>query len=893
MAFFQENMLYINIIILMVGLTSVHLGVSFLRRERHTKGFFKYAVFLLALGSGLCSLGYGLMSLTPNLQLAYIFRLLGLLGIDIYIIAEIILITSCLNMSRVAEYFIILVTTLAAILDLIIYGNPGANTFYRLENYTIYVRNDPYRHLFHYSYQIVIAFCLLLIGLVWAFHVKYRRDKELVFFAFVSNIIFALSSVPDFFLTMHEIPFLHAFYCIGVSVAFAVFYVSANDYMVFYITINSISKDIFSTLGTGLLVFDTNYHLNLTNEYAKKLLGLDKEPQRIRLREIFDLQPGEPLKMFEKSRDGIAIDYRLTANVTGKVTLVNFSCKMDRNNQPMCYILVATDLTEENRLIQEAQSANAAKSNFLSNISHEIRTPINVISGMNELILRECKDKSILKYAENINVASRNLTSLINDVLDFSKIESGKIDLVSNDFDIGGVLNDSYNLFLSLAQKKRQTFSLECNSTTPSILTFCFDRLKQILSNLISNAVKYTPEGGSINVSVNYKEMNEERILLVLNVKDTGMGIQPEDLPNLFQNFQRFELSKNRTIQGSGLGLAITKNLVTLMHGTISVESIYGKGSSFTVRIPFNVVDHAPVGEVKEHFKAGSTEKYKVSFSAEKARVLAVDDVQMNLDVFVGLLKKTNIKIDCALSGKDALALTKVNRYDMIFLDHMMPEMDGIEVLKRLKADVSKPNQETPVIMITANALMGADRKYLDDGFDDYLSKPINPSALENMVLKHLPDKLISKEILVEEPAAAVPTPEAVGVVTNTPNVPEEPKKDLISSLDFLDTAAGLQFAAGDMDFYKQILLTYLNEDKRASLNELREKKDWKNYQIVAHSLKGTSLTIGAPLLSEAAKGLEFAVKENRPEYIEEHHDEVIEMYGVLLDQLSEVLIEE
>jgi CheY-like chemotaxis protein/nitrogen-specific signal transduction histidine kinase len=566
---------------------------------------------------------------------------------------------------------------------------------------------------------------------------------------------------------------------------------------------------------------------------------------------------------------------------------------MDRNNQPMCYILVATDLTEENRLIQEAQSANAAKSNFLSNISHEIRTPINVISGMNELILRECKDKSILKYAENINVASRNLTSLINDVLDFSKIESGKIDLVSNDFDIGVVLNDSYNLFLSLAQKKKQTFSLECNSATPSILTGDEVRLKQILSNLISNAVKYTPEGGSINVSVDYKEMSEERILLVFNVKDTGIGIQPEDLPNLFQNFQRFELSRNRTIQGSGLGLAITKNLVTLMRGTISVESTYGKGSSFTVRVPFNVVDHAPIGEVKEHFKAGSSEKYKVSFSAEKARVLAVDDVQMNLDVFVGLLKKTNIKIDCALSGKDALALTKVNRYDMIFLDHMMPEMDGIDVLKRLKADIANPNQETPVIMITANALMGADRKYLDDGFDDYLSKPINPSALENMVLKHLPDELISKEILVEEPAAAVVTPEAVGVVTDTPKVPEELKKDFISSLDFLDTAAGLQFAAGDMDFYKQILLTYLNEDKRASLNELKEKKDWKNYQIVAHSLKGTSLTIGAPLLSEAAKGLEFAVKENRLEYIEEHHDEVIEMYGVLLNQLSEVLIEE
>ena len=884
MSFFQENMIYINIFILIIGTTSIHLGVSFLRRERNTKGFFKYSVFLLALGSGLCSIGYSLMSMSPNLTWAYIFRVIGLLGIDIYIVAEIILITSCLNISRTAEIFIIWVTSFAALLDLVIYGNPGSNKFYRVEGYTIYVRDDPYRALFHYSYQLLIAVCLLTIGLVWAFNVKYKRDKKLVVFAFLSNFIFAASSIPDLFFTMYDVPFLHASYCFGVSIAFAVFFISANDYMVFYITINSISKDIFSTLGTGLLVFDTNYHLNLSNDYANKLLGLDKEPHRIRLREIFDLKSGEPMRMFDKSMEGIAIDYRLTANVTGKVTLVNFSCKMDSNNQPMCYILVATDLTEENRLIQEAQSANAAKSAFLSNISHEIRTPINVISGMNELILRECQDEDILRYAENINVASRNLTSLINDVLDFSKIESGKIEIVSNDFNIGVVLNDSYNLFLSLAQQKMQNFSLDCNADTPSILHGDEVRLKQIISNLISNAVKYTPEGGTINVYVDFNDIDDQNILLSIKVRDNGIGIKSEDIPNLFENFQRLELSRNRTVQGTGLGLAITKNLVKLLHGTISVESTYGRGSMFTVKIPFNVSDHSPLGETKEHFLGGASEKYKVSFFAPDAHILAVDDVQMNLDVFVGLLKKTGIKIDCALNGQRALELMRMNKYNIIFLDHMMPEMDGIEVLKRMRADAECLNRKTPVIMLTANALMGADRKYLEDGFDDYLSKPINPVSLEKMVYKNLPVELIHNDSHSEVASSTVSS----GVVSDSVNANQP--TDYRASLDFLDTKAGLEFAAGDLDFYHQILTTYMNDDKREQLNSLYAAKDWPNYRIVTHSIKGTSLTIGAPEVSEAAKGLELAVKENRFEYIDEHHAEVVKMYGELLEKLRAAL---
>ncbi len=878
MKLFLENIIYINLIILIAGTTSLHLGLSFLKREKHTRGFFKFSVGLLALGNGLCCIGYSVMSLSTNLEIAYYFRVMGLMGIDIYLVAEIILVTSCLNFSRVAEYFIIGLSSTAAVFDIVIYGNPDTDTFIRYDGYTGYLRVDPYRHLFHYTYIIVLSICMFIIALIWAFSVRYKREKRLVFFAYVSNFILVFSSIPDIIKTKYNITFAHFFYCTGIFIAFVVFYLAANSYMVFYITVNSISRDIFSTLGTGLLVFDTNYHLNLSNEYANKLLGLDKEPQRIRLKEIFCLNSGEPLKMFEKSTEGIAIDYRLTAEVTGKVTLVNFSCKLDRNNQPMCYILVATDLTEENRLIEEAQAANQAKSQFISNISHEIRTPINIISGMNELISRECDDSNILKYSNNIEVASKNLTSLINDVLDFSKIESGKLEIVSVEYSIGSLLNDIYNMFNSLAAEKNQNLEFNANPNLPATLNGDEFRIKQIISNLLSNAIKYTQEGGSISICADYETIDDDSIVLKFKVIDNGIGIREEDLPHVFENFQRFELTRNRTIQGTGLGLSITKNLVSLLHGTINLESVYGNGSTFLVDIPQKVIDASPIGEKSSSISNMKTQ-YTSSFIAPNARILAVDDVQMNLEVFAGLLKHSQIKIDLALSGAEALTLMRKKYYNVIFLDHMMPEMDGIEVLQKLRENEDGPNYNTPVVMLTANAIMGADKKYLESGFNDYLSKPIKPIDLENMVIKHLPKSLITMDPVVSNNSTVESVKDEVTASSS-----------FIEALSFLDTKAGLEFAAGDEDFYKQILSTYLTEDKRPALNEYLQKEDWTNYQIVAHSLKGTSLTIGAPDLSSAAKELEFAAKENRIDYIKEHHNEVLEQYGELLDNLNQVM---
>ena len=875
MEFFFKNVLYINILLIMAGAVSLQLGGTFLRREKHTRGFFKYSVFLLALGNGLCVIGYSIMSISTNLRLAYSFRVVGLIGVDIYLVAEIMLITSCLNFSKIAEYLIITISLGAAALDIFIYGHPDTDKFVRYEYFTSYVRSDPYRHFFHYIYLALVAMCVLLISIVWIKNSKYIRDRRLILFSFLSNTILCLSTIPDLIKIVVDISFAHIFYCAGICIAFAVFYGAANSYMSFYITVNTISKDIFSTVATGLLVFDTNYHLNLSNDYANRLLGLDKEPQRIRLKEIFHLKSGEPLNMFKKASEGIAIDYRLTSIVTDKVILANFSCKLDRNNEPMCYILVATDLTEENRLIEEAQAANKAKSSFISNISHEIRTPINIITGMDELIFRECTDQNVLKYAENIRIASSNLSSLINDVLDFSKIESGKLEIVTNEYSVKTVINDCYNMFLSLATNKQQKLTVNCNKFIPKTLLGDEVRLKQILSNLLSNAVKYTPDGGEISVDVNYEKTAGNTINLILSVTDNGIGIKEEDLPHLFEDFQRFELSKNRSIQGTGLGLSITHNLVTLLNGQITVDSVYGKGSTFTVAVPQEVIDFSPLGNILED-QSGTATKHRSIFTAPNAKILSVDDVQMNLDVVVGLLKKTKIQIDSALSGAEALRKLDETKYDLILLDHMMPEMDGVEVLNRLRANTTCINNATPVIMLTANAMIGADKNYLKIGFDDYLSKPIRPIELEQMIIKHLPPQLV----------CMAPEGEPEDNVVEMAGL----ENKLKSALSFLDVKAGLEFAANDEDFYKQILNTYVIEDKRPMMEKYFNEKDWSNYQITVHSLKGTSMTIGAPGLSAKAKALEFAVKENNIDYIKEHHYEVIMEYGDLLNKLKHVL---
>jgi signal transduction histidine kinase/ActR/RegA family two-component response regulator len=414
---------------------------------------------------------------------------------------------------------------------------------------------------------------------------------------------------------------------------------------------------------------------------------------------------------------------------------------------------------------REALALADSKSRFLASMSHEIRTPINTVLGMNEMIERECTDKTILEYSDNIGTAGRMLLSIINDILDYSKIESGKMELTPVEYKTDSLIHDCLTLIQERADKKGLKLIVNCDADLPSKLSGDDVRIRQIITNLLTNAVKYT-ETGSVTLTVEGERtadeltlndrdlkladgvpLNDKDLKLCIKVKDTGIGIKTENIDKLFTDFSRIDNVNNRNIEGTGLGLAITKLLVEAMDGHIEVSSVYGEGSEFSVTIPQKIVDASPVGSLTKApaDQPAKKKKYQVSFRAPDAHILVVDDNKMNLMVFVQLLKQTGMHIDKASGGHEAIDLTRKQKYDIIFMDHMMPDIDGIETLKIIREEEDNPNKDTCIIALTANAIVGIEKKYLNAGFQAYLAKPVQPALLEKMVTDHLPDRLFTR----------------------------------------------------------------------------------------------------------------------------------------------------
>jgi signal transduction histidine kinase/ActR/RegA family two-component response regulator len=410
----------------------------------------------------------------------------------------------------------------------------------------------------------------------------------------------------------------------------------------------------------------------------------------------------------------------------------------------MAIIKTGQDLFLSEKKKQQAITAREAQAKFLANMSHEIRTPINAIIGMNEMILRENENEAIQDYAHNIQSASDMLLGLVNDVLDFSKIESGQLELIEDTYHLATLLQAELLLLRARTGDKPLSTLIDIDPKLPSKLLGDELRIKQILTNLLSNAVKYTLNG-SVTLKVFFQPIDTQTIKLCFSIIDTGIGIRKEDLPKLFDSFKRLELNKNRTIQGTGLGLNIAKQLVESMQGTIVVESEYGKGSTFTISIPQKIMDAQPIGNLEDTLDKLRKEKTvpKTLFTAPDASILIVDDNSTNLILMKGLLKRTKANVTLASSGQKCLDLTKANRYDIIFMDHMMPELDGVETLHRLRADSSNPNQNALVIALTANAIAGCKEMYAAYGFNDYFAKPVQADKLEELLINHLPKELV------------------------------------------------------------------------------------------------------------------------------------------------------
>ncbi|MBR6221839.1 MAG: response regulator [Lachnospiraceae bacterium] len=564
-------------------------------------------------------------------------------------------------------------------------------------------------------------------------------------------------------------------------------------------------------------------------------------------------------------------------------------------------VTIEQKILENNKLREERQIAersNVAKSEFLAQMSHEIRTPMNAVLGMNEVVLRESmkavdslpEDPEKLKtlfsdikgYAGNIDSAGHSLLSIINDILDISKIEAGKLEIREEEYTLSSILNDISNMVGLRAEAKGLDFIIEVEEKLPDRLYGDELRIRQVITNILNNAVKYTREGSvTLYVGENGPQSYEagKMMELVVAVRDTGIGIKEEDTGRLFNKYERMDLSKNKRIEGTGLGLSITQELLQLMNGSIDVKSDYGKGSEFVIRIPQKIISIEPIGDfrVKSAKDMEGKMNLEEELKAPEARILVVDDTKVNLIVVKSLLKDTELMVDTCDSGEKSLEMIKETSYDLVLMDQRMPGMDGVEALHHIRE--MEEGKDIPVICLTADAIQGAKKHYMEEGFNDYLTKPVDGKLLKQMIREYLPEEKV------------------IGGSKTMEGIKNYEGKDIFAILEEagVNTKEGLSYINEDKELYKSILLDY-RESTAQSIDKIRgcmRDKNMKDYGIYAHSIKSTSKTIGADELSEIAKGLEAAADEEdwqailkaSPALISKA-DALIKLIGEIEDQL-------
>ncbi|GHU79491.1 hypothetical protein FACS1894191_2420 [Clostridia bacterium] len=518
-------------------------------------------------------------------------------------------------------------------------------------------------------------------------------------------------------------------------------------------------------------------------------------------------------------------------------------------------LAVAESTAELKEKIVEAEMANRAKSDFLARTSHEIRTPMNAIIGMSELALQSYGKPEALDNIVEIKRAGMNLLSIINDILDFSKIEAGGLDLNPDLYEMGSLLNDVLSIIQVYMGDKAIELVTELSEKIPAVLIGDVVRVRQILLNLLSNAIKYTHEG-TITFSAFHTFISDDRVKLTFVVSDTGIGIRERDLPKLFGDFVRVDQHVNNSIQGTGLGLAIARNLCRAMDGDITAESEYGKGTAFTATVFQGYTDESEMGTLHKELYS-SAEASGERLIAPAARILVVDDIDINLKVALGFLAVHSIIADTAANGKDAVDAVRAKDYDIVFMDHMMPDIDGIEATRRIRALEGERFRTVPIIALTANAMTGAKDTFIEAGMNDFISKPIIAEKLKQMLLKYLPPERIQQN-------ASIPAQGSGSVTASAKNHDGAIRSGKAASA--IDERAGIENSAGSEALFRQLCKDFAKNQKHAHTQILAAltDDDIKLANRVAHNLKTTARTIGAMGLGEAAFVVEQALTEGK-----------------------------
>ncbi len=611
-----------------------------------------------------------------------------------------------------------------------------------------------YHHLYYTSYEIAatgngnililgkaplyyfyMLFCLveMILYLYVCINPSYHQKKKGA--QAIQGLLIAAGILPFFMLLLYLSGVTGGFDTtpLGIFCSVVCLFMAVNRYGLFDLVQNA-KEAVIESMDEGIIVSDNQMKFLYANPAACELfpdmkLG-EGNVSESEIQAIYE-QTGTVLELKDKSYEIRNAEIRDEVQVQGY----------------MLSVIDVTDVMAQAKLMRElaekAENASRAKSAFLANMSHEIRTPMNAILGMTEIALRGKLDEQQRDAIEQIKSASMTLLTIINDILDFSKMESGKMEIVEADYDVKTLVQDVYHIFSGKVEEKNLRLEIGIDPAMPKGLHGDEIRLKQVLINLVNNAVKFT-EQGSIQLNVGYEKAGED-ILLKASVKDTGIGIKEEDLERIFNSFEQSDTFRNRKKEGSGLGLAISRQLISLMGGEIHVESEYRHGSNFYFEVPQRVVDETPCGALElseKQPRTPQTTNYE-DFRAPNAKVLIVDDNLVNRKVAVGLMRPFAMQVDTAKSGSEAIGMIKKKRYDLIFMDHMMPDMDGVETTHIIRQMEGAYYREVPIIALTANAISGVKEMFLEEGMNDFIPKPINIKELSEKILAWLPFELL------------------------------------------------------------------------------------------------------------------------------------------------------
>ena len=896
----------INCLLLIIGTAAGVCGIGFFIRNQKASGRMRYYILAYGVSSAIWCILFGMIGFCDDLSLCYALRKVADIGVVSFLIAEAFLVTDICGVNERIARVCKALSIVLGVVDYLVYSQDKVNTFVLIGNCTTWVANPEgaVNRAVHSAYIAITFIMLFSFAIVWYRNNRVKRLKRFLRYVFISNFTLLFFTLPDTFLPAFGKPAV-ATSGIGAALCAIVMWYGASQLGSFDICMGNLRDRLFDFIEAGVVVLNTDRKMVLMNRYAENRMESSKS-RGDAIWDYIDIPAEDAQALLDASVNEI-VTVQLRNASRDKVYSVRLSAVKDSYGEVFCFLCVFVDVTEEVEAVSKYEIASRAKSRFLAQMSHEIRTPINAVLGMNEMILREVEDKDILDYAGNIDSAGKTLLNLINSILDFSKIEDGKMEIVPVRYDTASLINDLYHSIIQRADAKGLAFVMVVDEMLPCTLIGDDVRIAQVVMNLLTNAVKYT-EKGSVTLSIHTAERHSGKVKLYVSVKDTGIGIRKEDMARLFESFARLDEVRNHNIEGTGLGISIVKSLLDMMGSRLVVESEYGVGSEFSFVIEQDVLDETPIGDYEKRQRESVIHKDKEGvILAPNARVLVVDDNDMNLKVARNLLKLCGIKPEEAVSGSETVERMRQNTYDIVFLDHMMPGMDGIETLHRLLEEKLVP-EGTVMIALTANAVVGAREAYLAEGFADYLSKPIEIKHLVEKLKAYLPSRayeenddadnhpgktdLSGERMNLEEAndsGVIEFEPEGRDILEFEPvdeNIPEGlGNADQREFYDFdwlkavgIDVTSGLGYCANDEVLFFEMLNDFIAscDGKLREVNRLFLDKNWRDYEVSVHALKSNARMIGAMSIYEQARKLEDAAEGGDLEYIKKHHEGLI-----------------